>query len=297
MDTHKKQPKNIQWNLSGPITMLGSVLIIWVASNFIPEKIRAHAVVHHAPKVAFFVALLWFFDRVIRSLFRHEAATSKLSETTRSLLLLIARIILYSLGLLLILDNLGVSLTPLLASLGVSSIAVALALQDTLANFFSGIYMLVDQPVRPGDTIQIDTGYQGKVLHIGWRSTHITLGSGNTLVIPNTKLASALITNFDLPSSECNIVCSFALNHLTNLDAAEKAIQRAMGNAARSCADSLTGAAPTMNFSAVTDRGIAVNVTFKAVNITEQGKIIHSFIKNLSQELIQDKIEFGVAPR
>ena len=60
-------------------------------------------------------------------------------------------------------DALGVSLAPALTALGVGSLAVALALQDTLSNFFSGLYLVVDKPVRPGDFIRIDPSYEGYV--------------------------------------------------------------------------------------------------------------------------------------
>jgi len=101
---------------------------------------------------------------------------------------------------LLISDALGFSLAPALAALGVGSLAVALALQDTLSNFFSGLYIVVDKPVRPGDFIRIDPGYEGYVESIGWRSTHLRTLSNNLVVVPNATLSKAIITNYSLPT-------------------------------------------------------------------------------------------------
>ena len=90
-----------------------------------------------------------------------------------------SRALLFGLTLLIVLDTLGISITPILASLGVGSVAVALALQDTLSNLFAGVYILIDRPVRLGDTIRHQDGVEGEVLKIGWRSTQILLPSNN----------------------------------------------------------------------------------------------------------------------
>jgi small-conductance mechanosensitive channel len=93
-------------------------------------------------------------------------------------------------------DAIGVSLAPALTALGVTSLAVALALQDTLANFFSGVYLLLDKPIRPGDFIRIDGGYEGYVEMIGWRSTQLRTLAPSMIVVPNATLSKAVITNF-----------------------------------------------------------------------------------------------------
>jgi small-conductance mechanosensitive channel len=102
-----------------------------------------------------------------------------------------------SLIALLVSDALGVSLAPVLTALGIGSLAVALALQDTLSNFFSGISLVTDRPFRPGDFIRIEgSGPEGYVEAIGWRSTRLrTLGDG-VVVVPNATLAKSVLTNF-----------------------------------------------------------------------------------------------------
>jgi small-conductance mechanosensitive channel len=94
---------------------------------------------------------------------------------------------------------LNVDVSTLLATLGVGGLAVALALKDTLENFFAGLHVMADRPVREGDWIHVhETGDRGVVLQVGWRSTRIRTVDNNVLVIPNIKLASGLITNLTL---------------------------------------------------------------------------------------------------
>jgi small-conductance mechanosensitive channel len=83
----------------------------------------------------------------------------------------ITRIIIFSIGILIILNSLGISITPILATLGVGGLAVALALQDTLSNLFSGFYITLAKQIRIGDFVKLETGEEGYVEDIGWRAT------------------------------------------------------------------------------------------------------------------------------
>jgi small-conductance mechanosensitive channel len=105
------------------------------------------------------------------------------------------------LGTIIFLENFGVSLTAVWTTLGVGSVAVALALQETLSNFFSGLYLLADRPVNPNDYIKLDSNQEGYVLRIGWRSTILRTLGNNYVVIPNSTLAKAIITNYSVPET------------------------------------------------------------------------------------------------
>jgi len=103
------------------------------------------------------------------------------------------------LGGLVILSVLGVSIAPLLTALGVGGLAVALALKDTLENLFAGIYLITDRTIRVGDYIKLESGQEGRVEDIGWRTTRIRLGELSTVITPNSKLSQGLVTNYCLP--------------------------------------------------------------------------------------------------
>jgi small-conductance mechanosensitive channel len=111
-----------------------------------------------------------------------------------------AKAITWILGLALVAvlfsDALGISLAPALTALGVGSLSVALALQDTLSNFFAGLYLLLDKPIRPGDFVRLDGGSEGYVDTIGWRSTKLRTLAPSLVVVPNATLSKSIITNF-----------------------------------------------------------------------------------------------------
>jgi small-conductance mechanosensitive channel len=99
------------------------------------------------------------------------------------------------LGGLVMLAHVGVTITPMLTALGIGGLAAALALQDTLSNLLGGFHILIDRPVRVGDTVRLENGQEGEVEDIGWRSTRIRSGSDELIVVPNAKLAQSILTN------------------------------------------------------------------------------------------------------
>lgn len=136
----------------------------------------------------------------------------------------IAQIIFVIIGILLILNALGISITPLLTSLGVAGLATALALQDTLSNFFAGFYLLADHPIRPGDHIKLDTGDEGFVLAVGWRSTRMRSTANNVVIVPNQRVSHAIITNYSLLTTTVPVSLPVSVSYDSDLDKVERVL-------------------------------------------------------------------------
>lgn len=134
---------------------------------------------------------------------------SKLDDEFLPLARKLLRFIIYTFALLIGAGYLGIEITPLLTGLGIAGLAVALALQDSLSNFFAGINITVDRPVKPGDYIEIEGGISGTVEDIGWRTTKIKTWDGNVIFIPNKRLAESIILNWHAPNQK--YVLSFTI--------------------------------------------------------------------------------------
>ena len=135
-------------------------------------------------------------------------ATSATRVVDRRLLPLIRRaggVIIYAIGGLLMMDVLGINISPLIAGLGLGGLAVALAIQPTLANLFAGTYVMTEGVIATGDYIQLENGLQGYVVEVGWRSTRIRDWHNNLVVVPNSKFAETIITNFQQPTKAVNV--------------------------------------------------------------------------------------------
>jgi len=109
------------------------------------------------------------------------------------------RVVVVTIGLMSLMANFGKSIWPLLTALGVGGIAVALALQDTLANFFAGIHILVERPIFVGDLIRLSEGQEGVVTDIGWRTTRVRNGANDMVIVPNAKITTGTLINYNLP--------------------------------------------------------------------------------------------------
>jgi small-conductance mechanosensitive channel len=132
--------------------------------------------------------------------------------------------IIYVIGLLIILTILGISITPLITALGVGGLAVALALQDTLANLFAGMHILVEKSIRVGDFVRLETGQEGSVLDITWRTTRVRMQQNNVVVIPNSKLAQSVVTNFSLPEKRMAAQITVGVSYRSDPDRVEQVL-------------------------------------------------------------------------
>lgn len=115
------------------------------------------------------------------------------------------RVFVLVIGGLILLDALGVKITPLLTALGVGGLAVALALQDTLSNLFAGVHLLADRPIRVGDYAKIADSIEGHVVDVGWRSTRVRTLGNNVVIVPNKRVAESVIVNYDMPERRMSL--------------------------------------------------------------------------------------------
>ena len=125
--------------------------------------------------------------------------------------------LVYGLGALLFLDQLNINISPLIAGLGLGGLAVALALQPTLANLFAGTYVMTEGVFTPGDYIELENGIAGYVLDVGWRSVRIRTWGNNLVVIPNSKFAETIITNYQRPLPAVNVILNCGVSYDSDL--------------------------------------------------------------------------------
>jgi len=212
--------------------------------------------------------------------------TAPVSALARNLV----RGIVLAVGLLVILTGLGVNIGPMLAALGVGGLAVALALQDPLANFFAGIFIAVVRQVRIGDYVRLDSGTEGYVTDFNWHSTRIQTPAANIVIVPNAKVSQAVVTNFSLPAREFNFGIDVVVDPASDLGKAE----RIANEVAREVQGSVTGAAPgfepAARYNGFVDLGVRLNVGLRGKEPSDQVLLKHEFIKRLHSRFQQEGI-------
>lgn len=175
------------------------VVSIFVASAFLELPVRIQSIISNLFVIALFIQSgIWgvtFITRLLES-YRQDALENNRAEvTTINLIGLISRIVLWSIVTLLVLDNLGVNVTALVAGLGIGGVAVALALQNILGDLFASLSITLDKPFIIGDFLIVDE-HMGSVENVGLKTTRVRSLSGEQLVFSNSDLLNSRIRNY-----------------------------------------------------------------------------------------------------
>ncbi len=218
------------------------------------------------------------------------------SEVARHFLPLAGRaatVFIYVVAFVGLLDQMNIKVTALVASVGVASLAVALALQDTLANFFAGVYIMADRPVRTGDFIRLENGEDGYVEEIGWRSTKVRTLPNNVVVIPNSKLAQSVITNYYLPTQEMGFVVKCGVAYGSDLEKVEKVTVRIAREAQQAVEGATRNFEPFIRFNELGDSNINFSVILRVDEPVAKYILLHEFIKRLMKAYEKEGVEIS----
>jgi small-conductance mechanosensitive channel len=200
------------------------------------------------------------------------------------------RIIFFGLGLLIILNSLGISVTPLLATLGIGGLAVALALQDTLSNVFAGFHILASRQLRVGDYIRLESGESGYVVDIGWRTTTVRMLQNNIVVVPNSKISKSLLINYYLPEKELAVLVDLGVHYDSDLELVEAVVREIGKDVMRTVPGSVPDFDPFIRYHTFGDSGIQFTVILRAREFVDQYLVKHEFVKRLHERFRREGI-------
>ena len=201
-------------------------------------------------------------------------------------------LITYVFGFTLMLHSFGITITPLLTALGVGGLAVALALQDTLSNLFSGINLLLAGKTKVGDFIKLSTGEEGVIADMNWRNTTLRqFIVDNLVVIPNHKIANSTFVNFALPSTDCSIVVPIGVSYDSNLAQVEKITLEVAKKVLLETDGAVSNFEPFLRYNEFGAYSINFNVYLRIANVIDQALIRHEFIKQIHVRYAQEGID------
>lgn len=213
---------SLHWPLTVLIICVDLVLFKSLLAYFQIEAPFTSKVIDILLLLGVIIAVVIFINQLAVALVSNYAKQSETLKNSEAIVKGVSRIVILSIGFLVILSSLGISITPVIASLGITSLAVALALQPTLKDFFSGVQLVMDKPIRVDDYIELDSGEQGFVQKIGWRSTWIKMLPNNTVIIPNSNLSNAKIINYFYPEKELSVPVEVSVHYDSDLEHVEQ---------------------------------------------------------------------------
>jgi len=204
----------------------------------------------------------------------------------------LAKAAIISIGIVILLAELGIEITPLIASLGIGALAVALALQDTLSNIFAGFYILADRPIRIGDYIMVEGAGEGYVIDVGWRSTKIRTLQNNVVIIPNKKLAESVITNYYLPDKPVSVLINIGVSYKEDPERVEKILLEEALKASKEIPGMLEDPAPFVRFlPGPGEYSLNFTIICRAREFTDQYLIRHEMYKRIFKRFREEGIE------
>jgi len=176
-------------------------------------------------------------------------------------------------------------------------LAVALALQGTLTNFFAGLNILTDGAVRVGDYVELSDGFSGYVDQIGWRTTRIRMLSNNMVIIPNSRLADSITTNYNFPDDPMSLFIKIGVSYFSNLEHVERVTvevaEEVMGNNTAA----VQGYKPSVWYDEFADSNITFWLVLRAHGYLESWTLKHHLMKALFSRYEQEGIEISFPNR
>jgi MscS family membrane protein len=160
------------------------------------------------------------FDAMVRW-YLHDIATrteTNLDEELAPLVNRIVTILVFVVSIIVILNHFHQDISTLVVSLGVGSLAIALAAQETLANMIAGFVLMIDRPFRHGDRVRLPNGTIGNVYEIGMRSTKVIDDNNVMIITPNAEIVKSQIWNFSYPNDIVRFNIPFSVAYGTNLE-------------------------------------------------------------------------------
>lgn len=258
-------------------------------------------------KTFFIIGVFWVvytLIKVINALFNwyfQELSTKfkikKIDERYAGTFKRVINIVIYLIAFIIILKHYNVEISPLIASLGIGGLAVALALQDTLANFFSGFYMMGDRTIKVGDYVEIGPELKGYIHDISWRTTKIRTLGGNIITMPNSKLAQSTITNYFTEKPEMSVVITVGVAYWSDLEKVEKITVKVAEEVQKTVEGAVKDFKPFIRYKEFADSNINFSVILRVQDYVKQYKVKHEFIKRLKKAYDKNKIDISFPVR
>lgn len=226
----KKQARKTRWKIDkilldsveGFSVVWFSILGVAISTNYLPFNATITNLIHQAVIAILLGTLTLLVSQLLVRLLREYSVTEDGVYPLTSLFEFLIKVVIYSLGILIILQAIGIQITPLLTAFGIGGVSLGLALQGTLANLMSGITIITSKKVKPGDYIQLRSGEAGYVEDVDLKYTVIREITDNLIIIPNSELLSTTFKNYNLPEKEMLVPVEVRVSYESDLEQAER---------------------------------------------------------------------------
>ncbi|SYZ72044.1 Mechanosensitive ion channel family protein [Candidatus Zixiibacteriota bacterium] len=276
--------------LRGRIILWAVIIGLYAAVPLLHLPPEYHTITLKALLVLVILSITLTASSIVSGFIRVQSGGAKGEIFSTSIFTIFSRIVVMSIGLLVILQALNISITPILTALGVGGLAVALALQETLGNLFAGLNIVISGKIKVGNYIKMQSGEEGYVTDITWRSTTIKQLSNNYVIIPNSKLAASVTTNFNLPEVEMSALVEVGVAYDSDLAKVEKVTIEVAREVLKSVEGGVVNFEPFIRYHTFGDFSINFTVILRVKEFVNQYLVKHEFVKRLHKRFNDEGI-------
>ncbi len=201
------------------------------------------------------------------------------------------QVVVYVIGILIVLDVFAISITPALAALGVTGLAVSLALQGTLTDLISGIQIIASRQVRPGDFIRLENGEEGYVTDVNWRTTRIRQITNNMVIMPNSQITTSMVLNFHEPERALLVPVPLGVSYASDLEFVERVTLEVAHEVMAAVEGGITPSEPFIRYTTFGDSSINFTVYLHCAEYADNYLVKHEFIKRLHRRYNTEGID------
>jgi small-conductance mechanosensitive channel len=285
-------------SLGGPIIIWSLLAGVYLAVESSEATTRAANLVDRVLLVLAILSMTWVAASLSGNLVRYYGTRVSGAMPVTTLTQNLVQLFVVMIGILVLLRHFGISITPILTAFGVGGLAVALALQDTLSNLFGGFYVTVAGQVRLGDYIRLNTGEEGYVTDISWRSTTVRALGNNLIIIPNAKLAQAVVTNYCLPERRMSLNIPIGVSYTSDPDHVERVLLEEAQSAAGAIPGLLAEPAPVVRLiPGFGDSALSFTLTCQVAEFVDQFPVQHELRKRILKRFQLERIEMPYPTR
>ncbi|MCL5011456.1 MAG: mechanosensitive ion channel family protein [Candidatus Marsarchaeota archaeon] len=244
-------------------------------------------------KVMIILSGAYFFIEIGNIIIEHESKITKRAVFTdfSNTLSKLWDLFIIIVAMTILMSFFGIEVTAVIASLGIAGLAIGLALQDVLSNFFSGISMGSDKSIRTGDYVKLDNGLEGYVDHMTWRNVRLKTLDNNYIFIPNLKFSQSAVTNYFFREKELSLSIPLSISYDSDLDKVEKITVETAKEVIKNNIGAVQDYSPTIRYSSFGDSGINFSLNVKCKTYTDKYLLTHELIKAIHKRYKKEDIE------
>ena len=241
-------------------------------------------------------SIIWRVSNTFIRWYTHTVAVKTSTQFDDEFAPLIGRIVkalIFFVAAIVVLDYFGINVNSLVVSLGVGSLAIALAAKDTLANIIAGVVIMIDRPFRIGDRVLLSGGEKGDVYEIGLRSTKILTFDNTLIIMPNAQIVNEKITNLTYPDPKIRVRVDVGVAYGTDLDKAKQI----MIDVCRKHPDVLEDPEPRCWFIEFGDSSLNMSVMCRVADYGQQWRVGEEIRMKINTRFEEEGIEIPFPQR